>query len=349
MATESQPPVPQADPNSGPAITAVTSVLLAIAIILVGLRCYVRVILSKNIGWDDGVMLFTLGVLIAGDAVIFEMVATGAGHHLYELPEPEQAALTLLKWNSIYQVLNVIGAFGTKLSIGIFLLRLKNSRRFRWVIWMFLTPLAVTTLVVVFTVLLQCIPLQALWTPAVKGRCISQNVPLTASYVQSAFAIITDLFLTVSPMVILWNIKISRSKKVGICGLMSLGLMATIANALRNAYIPNLTESDFTFTIVPIVIVADLEFSLGVIAACIPTLMPLFKRQKERKAYSKMSGKQSSGCASQRQYFNGSGKEQPTHTEDLTTITTECHGYPLNDLRDKDHITLQQSFTVEHS
>ncbi|TEY29575.1 hypothetical protein BOTCAL_0938g00010 [Botryotinia calthae] len=105
------------------------------------------------------------------------------------------------------------------------------------------------------------------------------------SYVQSGFAIITDIFLTASPIAILWN-------KLAICGLMSLGLMATIANALRNAFIPSLEESDLSHTIVPIVIVADLEFSLGVIAACVPTIMPLFSnhKNKESKTYNKMSG-----------------------------------------------------------
>ncbi|KAI1658974.1 hypothetical protein F4813DRAFT_388232 [Daldinia decipiens] len=339
--------------SSGPATTAVTSILLGIGAILVALRCYVRLLMTKNFGWDDGIMVFTLGVLIAGDVVIFKMVAIGAGYHLTELADPEAAALLLLKWNSVYQALNVIGAFFTKLSIGIFLLRLKNSKNIRVTIWIFLTPLALSTLVVVFTVLLQCIPLDALWTPTTEGRCISQNVPLTASYVQSGFAILADLFLTASPIAILWNIKISRSKKVGICGLMSLGLMATIANALRNAYIPNLTESDFTYTIVPIVLVADLEFSLAVIAACIPTLMPLFKKQKDRMTYSKMSGKQASGSPSQNHI--GSNRGPAAHTQDFSTVTTVSQGYPLHDLndncndKDKARIMLQQSYTVERT
>ncbi|KAI1087009.1 hypothetical protein F5B19DRAFT_497805 [Rostrohypoxylon terebratum] len=340
--------VPQRVVNGGPAITAVTSILLAIAIIFVALRCYIRGLMTKNFGWDDGFMVFTLGVLIAGDVVIFKMVEIGVGYHLSELANPEEAALTLLKWNSIYQVLNVVGAFFTKLSIGAFILRIKDTRNMKLAIWLFLTPLALTTLVVVFTVLLQCIPLEALWTPTIKGRCISPNVPLTVSYVQSAFAILTDLFLTISPIAILWNIKISINKKIGICALMSLGLMATIANALRNAYIPNLTESDFTFTIVPIVMVADLEFSLGVIAACIPTLMPLFKKQKQRSTYSKMSGKQSAASS---RHYDGSGRGNTLPSQNFSTITTVTQGYPLHDLsdKDKDRITLQHTYTVERS
>jgi hypothetical protein len=46
--------------NIGPAINAVTFILLAIAIVLVLLRFYVRIMISRNLGWDDGIILFTL-------------------------------------------------------------------------------------------------------------------------------------------------------------------------------------------------------------------------------------------------------------------------------------------------
>lgn len=172
------------------------------------------------------------------------MVAAGMGRHLEYLSDPTHSALQIAKWNAIYQILNITGALLTKISIGLFLLRLKQSRNFSIAVWGVLTPLFITTLILCFVVGLQCIPLRKLWTPTIEGHCISTETPLNVSYVQSAFAILADLFLTVSPIVILWKVQISLKKKIGICALMSLGLMATIANALRNAFIPNLTASD---------------------------------------------------------------------------------------------------------
>ncbi|PQE18291.1 integral membrane protein [Rutstroemia sp. NJR-2017a WRK4] len=280
-------------------VYAVTSILLAIGILAVALRCYVRIVIAKCFGRDDYMIILTLvllttflGLLIAGDACIYKMLSAGAGYHMKSLPEPELSALAIVKWNTIYQVINVLGAFFTKLSIAFFILRLQNTATLTLLIWLILTPLALSTIVLCFVVLLQCIPLVGLWTPMIPSHCISSQVPLNTSYVQSGFAIITDVFLTASPIVILWKVQISSAKKLAICGLMSLGLMATVANALRNAFIPNLKESDITYTIVPILLVADLEFNLGVIAACIPTLMPLFhsRFQKHSKTYSKMLG-----------------------------------------------------------
>lgn len=314
--------------------------------------------------------MLSQGILIAGDVTIYEMVVAGAGRHLPTLPNPVESALAILKWNSVYQVINITGAFFTKLSIGIFLLRLKSTRQFKLTIWAFLAPLAITTLVLDLVVLLQCVPLEALWTPTIEGRCIPQEVPLKFSYLQSAFAILADLFLTVSPMVILWNVRISWRKKIGIWVLMSLGLMATVANALRNAFIPNLSEADLTCmllssspppatyfftdgckgTVVPVIIVANLEFSLGVIAACVPTLVPLFKTHFGSKSYSKMGAKSRYGAATEGTFLKGQSNNGSTfNNTQISTAKDDRREYPLNKMTKSNHIALEQSYSVEHT
>ncbi|KAH8690688.1 hypothetical protein BGW36DRAFT_364255 [Talaromyces proteolyticus] len=358
MSSSSSPP-PYPDHDNGPAVNGVTWSFLAVAVICVALRCYVRLMVVKNFGYDDVLIVVTLGVLIAGDVVLSNMVSAGMGRHLIYLPDPTHSALEILKWNAIYQILNVSGALITKMSIGFFLLRLKQSRKFSLAIWGVLTPLIITTLVLCFVVGLQCIPLRALWTPTIKGRCMSEKTPLNVSYVQSAFAILADLFLTGSPIVILWKIQISLKKKIAICALMSLGLMATIANALRNAFIPNLTAEDETYTIVPIVIVAELEFSVGTIAACIPTLMPLFKRPNQSSSYNKynkMSGGAVPTIGSDRLRSNNSRPNKYSFTEtthasraDIGSVHSTESEIPLKSMNQENRIKLSQSFTVEHS
>lgn len=174
------------------------------------------------------------------------MVSVGVGRHLRYLSEPEFAVLQVVRWNTYYQIVNVIGAFTTKLSISLFILRIKSDRKLKAAVIIVMAFLAVSTLVTVITAGTQCIPLNKLWNPDMKGHCVSSNITHISSYVQSGFAIITDLFLTISPILILWNIRISMRKKLAIWGLMSLGLMATIANAMRNIYIPVLKASDLT-------------------------------------------------------------------------------------------------------
>lgn len=56
----SGPPPPSGDSNSGPAVVAVTATLLAIGILCVLVRCYVRLVMSRNFGWDDAAIVLTL-------------------------------------------------------------------------------------------------------------------------------------------------------------------------------------------------------------------------------------------------------------------------------------------------
>ncbi|TEY13485.1 hypothetical protein BOTCAL_3094g00010 [Botryotinia calthae] len=146
----------------GYVLYAITSIPLIIGILAVALRCYVRIAISKSFGKDDYVIVFTLSLLIAGDFCVYNMANNGAGRHLVSLPEPEVSALAILKWNTIYQVINILGAFFTKFSIALFILRLKSTKKLTLSIWFILTPLALTTVILSFIVLLQCIPLEGL-------------------------------------------------------------------------------------------------------------------------------------------------------------------------------------------
>lgn len=201
---------------------------------------------------------------------------------------------------------NVLCTLFTKISISIYIVRIKNEKWLRRMLWVLMVLMFLATLICIIGLSISCIPLEALWNPAIKGKCLPLQTVYIVSYVQSAFTIITDLCFTVSPIAILWNVQIRKGRKVLICFLMSLGLVATISNALRNVFVPDLTSPDLTRkkpwrsrnatvavltalsvdAITPITIVAVLELSSGIIAACIPACMPLFQLQKIREQQS---------------------------------------------------------------
>jgi hypothetical protein len=109
-----------------------------------------------------------------------------------------------------------------------------------------MAAMTAATLVVIVVLGVACMPLRALWDPSVKGQCLPLNTVYIVSYVQSAFTIVIDFGLTLTPAIVLWNVRIQRGRKSFIIFLMSLGLTATVTNALRNAYVPTLTSPDFT-------------------------------------------------------------------------------------------------------
>ena len=88
-----------------------------------------------------------------------------------------------------------------------------------------------------------CRPLKAYWDVGVNGRCfsnlqvesivIAQGGMLTRAVVRCRFtdyfhpvlSIVTDLVCAALPCIFLRNVQINRKTKIGLCILMSLGVM----------------------------------------------------------------------------------------------------------------------------
>ena len=250
--------------SAGIGLLAEYYILLSIATWLVCLRCYGRIRFQHGLEWDDISIVAALVCysttgsrrcthrnqifLIIGAVLLTTEVANGLGQHFTNLLHPESSELKILEYNTFFQMDNVLCTLLTKISISIYILRIKNSRLLRLLLWILMTLMSLATLTVIVVLSVSCVPLEALWTPSLRphAKCLALKTEYNVAYVQSGFTIITDLFLTISPIVVLWNVRIKTGKKIRICILMSLGLIATISNALRNAFQPGLTSKDPT-------------------------------------------------------------------------------------------------------
>ena len=219
-------------------------------------------------------------------------------------------------------MINVICSLVTKYSISLYILRIQNSRAVRWILAWLMLFMTLATIGVVVILAVSCIPLERLWNKGVPGICLPQTSVYSVSYVHSGFTIVIDLCLTSAPVIILWHVRITRGRKTLICGLMSLGLVATVSNGLRNCFQSGLTAPDMPCTlfffffsflyfllsflplypfcqctriynpltkigeidaITNVSIVSILEVGTGVIAACIPACVPAFGCQQKAK------------------------------------------------------------------
>ena len=94
---------------------------------------------------------------------------------------------------------------------------------------------------------------------------------------QGVIAAATDFILATLPIIFLWNIKIKKTIKFGICGLMALGYASGAFAIARTVLVPSLTiTKDPTWDLVDLFLWAVLEATFGVIAAAAPSVRPLF-------------------------------------------------------------------------
>ncbi|KAE8353211.1 hypothetical protein BDV28DRAFT_148276 [Aspergillus coremiiformis] len=279
MTSASLPP----DHRTTAGILALYYALTAIAVLLVLLRAWVRLHLTKNWGWDDTFIVIALAALLTGLVVIQLQANVGLGRHVIYLENPKQGFLEILKYSMIYQIVNVSCAMITKYSISLYILRIRDSRALRWALAWIMLFMTLATIGAVVIIAVSCIPLEHLWNKSIPGTCLPPSKVYSVAHVQSGFTIVVDLALTSAPVIILWNVKIERGRKTLICGLMSLGLIATISNALRNAYQDGLESPDMPYDVTNAAILSIIEVGTGIIAACIPAVLPAFRRKKEPK------------------------------------------------------------------
>jgi hypothetical protein len=110
------------------------------------------------------------------------------------------------------------------------------------------------------------------------------------------------------PLTFIYMIQRSLREKIILAILMSLGLVASgaaIAKVVTLSRLP--TATDPTWAGADAFIWANLEESIGMIAACIPMLKPLFERVLERCGLAGTAG----GCAARSKLTGTTGESRP--------------------------------------
>ena len=131
MASEAIPIPP--DENRGPEILAICGTLVALSVIIVTLRIWVRARIIRQVGIDDWTIIAATVTIFVEMMIIIPEVYYGAGRHVQYI-DPPSNIVKGLHLNFVTQPLCLIALCFTKVSVGFFLLRITPSQKFRWFI-----------------------------------------------------------------------------------------------------------------------------------------------------------------------------------------------------------------------
>jgi hypothetical protein len=84
-----------------------------------------------------------------------------------------------------------------------------------------LAVVMVCNLWVFISTFISCIPLEAVWNPAVKGKCLGVANSLSNTIVH----IVTDFVIFVLPLPVLLKLKMNLKRKIGLVLVFSLGFL----------------------------------------------------------------------------------------------------------------------------
>ncbi|KAI0544972.1 hypothetical protein F4679DRAFT_562986 [Xylaria curta] len=265
------------DVNRGAGLVVVAWILGAIGSSLLAMRIYTRAVIIKKIGWDDWTMVLAVALALVTGVIVTLMVHYGVGRHTVYLSEEQRINAVYMIWLSV--PFSPGSAAIGKISIALLLMRLMNrNRRQEAFLWGLIFFLIVVNLVLIIVTFAQCTPVTFLWNRVgsnSRGTCWTPSVQQNYGYFQGAFSAWSDLVLALFPILIIRKLKMPIRSKVGICFLMSLGVIATAAAAVKTVELRNLATPDFTWDAVPLVYWFLAENWIIIICACIPTIKPL--------------------------------------------------------------------------
>lgn len=203
-----------------------------VAFISVWLRLYIRWTTLGGFESDDWAILVAV-VLYVPFWVIGRYVGIMAfGRDIWTV---ETADLILgLKLFYVAESFYLVVLALTKISLLCFFLRVFPNRVFRWATFATIALVSVSTTVLVFLQIFQCVPVRYIWE-RIKGNfgphsCLDIN---KLAYTAAAFSITEDVIILLLPLPSLIRLNVNLRTKIGIILMFSLGILILITSCVR--------------------------------------------------------------------------------------------------------------------
>ncbi|KAH7383437.1 hypothetical protein BKA64DRAFT_682334 [Cadophora sp. MPI-SDFR-AT-0126] len=252
----------------------VTIFLLCLSLVLVSLRCWVRISI-KRFGLDD--WLISIGLILFLGTCVPVIVGSYDGIGTLDIHLNPGHAMTARKCFLMIQIFYCVDSIFVKSGICVGLIRASNKPTVRYPAYVVIAISSIAGISTLVTVLSVCKPIEAQWNPAA-GKCLSPSVIVNISYFISAVYILTDFSCVILAIVLLWNVQLNWKVKSTAACILSLGFFASTATIVRLRYLSSyFHKNDYLYGIADIVLWSIIELGLGLSAGSAAALRPLLR------------------------------------------------------------------------
>ncbi|KAI0012750.1 hypothetical protein F4779DRAFT_625669 [Xylariaceae sp. FL0662B] len=322
------------DPNAptdsnGDALVITAAVMLTLTWLSVFLRSYVRAFLTKGFQSDDWFMLAAQANFTTSCTLILRGVYYGVGRHNQSLDQYDE--IQGLKYQALATATYVSNMWLIKLSIGIFLLRLANHKRYTYTLYASIAIVTVWSLVLFFWNIFQCDPVEAQWDYTIlknvpDSHCVSTDEIINAAYALSVMTILSDWLYALLPIPMIWNVKMTAQAKLTVVVVLGMGIFASIATLVRLKFLSDLADmADILHAGTDAMVWTLIEPGVAIVASSLVTIRPLLRIWKVKgfntTGHSRQIGPFSNGQPASR--TNRSSKMPGFGSTDVTLVDVE--------------------------
>ncbi|KAF5844130.1 hypothetical protein GGP41_001043 [Bipolaris sorokiniana] len=242
-------------------------ILLGIAILTSVARFYSRYRPEWLLRWNDYVLAFSLLLTIAWFALVVAMYSYGR-----VIVDPRQASIIgpLAVANGViwFCAMNMI-----RISMCLMILRLKDSRRWKWPLWSLIAVQIAMILSATSVNLAYCRPISAAWEANPDAVCLKPWQMKAYAYTYNSFNIASDFTLSLIPLAFIAKMHRPKSEKILIGFLMATGLIASVFGVLRLVILlGSFQDQGMIGMAVRSDLLCGLELMVAIIAASLPCL-----------------------------------------------------------------------------
>ncbi|KAI1068730.1 hypothetical protein NW752_008124 [Fusarium irregulare] len=268
-------------PENPPDETKVPSILAGMIIVILAIvvptvaRVMIRLKGSRTqFGLDDWAIICAASLATVYPILVIAMLfQTGAGRHTYE-SSYEQYNLYMY-YLTVCKIIFYVAVGLIKVSITLFVRRLADRASKKWRLFadFFLGTVIIYILLAIFWMLFSCQPLGSMWNKKYAGSLEEAPVCVDSIFQNkflSSMHVAQNIVLLFAPIVILWYVKINKSKKARLFFIWLVGGTTVLGGLLQQTMITITNDSCWQFTSAMRWTVMDLTF--GTLAASLPVL-----------------------------------------------------------------------------
>ncbi|CAG8975941.1 hypothetical protein HYALB_00007072 [Hymenoscyphus albidus] len=290
--------------TNAPTILATNGILTLMAMVTVAARLYVKSVMLKTTGRDDWVILAAMICGLGTMQCFIGETHYGLGMHIDAVSIEDQQEQ--LHWQFFHTLFVTTGITLVKVSISFLLLRIVPDRNYRIFLW--------STIVFL---------------------CLFIVICATGMF-NSIVNIVTDVLLACLPIPVVWTLQVNKRTKVSLIVVLSLGFVVCFCAIYKTVIQMTAFEDpdrtrDATFSTW-----YSVELFVGIIAASLPSLRPLFKSILETSTNLMRSGSHKFGLSSGASSSGQSVRRRapPTYTkEDEAVMEKIARGAGINDIQ----------------
>ncbi|KAI0503245.1 hypothetical protein F5B22DRAFT_558869 [Xylaria bambusicola] len=260
-------------------VEAHIGIAICIFIVFVGasLRAYSKIVCMKQVKLEDYVGLVALAPYIAFVYGVYNLMRTvGIYVHQWDVRASEiPSALYIVYVNtSLFQA--TMGTIKAAILLEWIQLFVPRGTRtpFWWTCQIVMWVNILYYISIVTASALSCFPHEKIWHPTMPGRCFNTKALFV---INATLNLVSDIIILILPQRIIWGLKMSTQKKIGVSLVFAVGVIATLVGGARlSRAVIYYLSNDNLYNVSAVFLWCTAELSTSFLVFCLPAIPKIF-------------------------------------------------------------------------